>query len=83
MKILILLLPMLVFALSPFESPKPNYFDTSVYNTKKSRENIQASKNTRITCRYVCDKKVYKEQKISDALEFYKKTRNYSFIDNE
>jgi len=83
MKTLILLLPVLIFAFSPFESPKSNSFDTSVYNTKESKENVEASKNEQIRCRYVCDKKVYKEQKISDAIEFYKRTRNYNFIDNE
>ena len=83
MKTLILLFPILAFALSPFETPASNYFDTSAYNTKEKKENIKASKNKKITCRYVCDKKVYKEQRMSDAIKFYKKTRNYSFIDNE
>lgn len=77
-KILFLLLAMLAYAHSPFESPKPKSFDTSVYDTKIGEENIQASKNSKIRCRYVCDKKVYKEQKISDAIEFYKKSRNYA-----
>lgn len=79
MKILFLLIPLLLSALSPFESKSRDNFDTSVYDTKKSKENTQAAKNPNITCRYVCDKKVYKEQKISDALEFYKKSRNYNF----
>ena len=83
MKTMILLIPILTFAFSPFESPKSNSFDTSAYDTKEREENIEASGNARITCRFVCDKKVYKEKKISDAIEFYKKTRNYNFIDNE
>lgn len=82
-KILLLLLPILAFALSPFETPVANNFDTSIYNTKEKRENLQASKNKKITCRYVCDKKVYKEQRMSDAIEFYKKTRNYNFSNSE
>jgi hypothetical protein len=79
MKILFLLMPLLLSALSPFESKSKNYFDTSVYDTKKSKENTQAAKNLKITCRYVCDKKVYKEQKISDAVGFYKKSTDYNF----
>ncbi|QOY54701.1 hypothetical protein HUE87_00170 [Candidatus Sulfurimonas marisnigri] len=79
-KILILLAPLLLFGLSPFESPKPNSFDTSVYNTKRSMGGAGTSKNTQIRCRYVCDKRIYKEQKISDAVLFYKKNRDYTFI---
>ncbi|MCW8953761.1 MAG: hypothetical protein OQK48_02330 [Sulfurimonas sp.] len=77
MKAFILLLPVLALALSPFESKKSNYFDTSAYDTKVGKENVQAAKNVKIKCRQVCDKKVYKEQKISEAVEFYKRTRNY------
>ncbi|WP_246032205.1 hypothetical protein [Sulfurimonas crateris] len=51
----------------------------SAYETKKSELNVMAGNNSKIKCRYVCDKKVYKEQKISDALEFYKNSREYSF----
>ncbi|MDD3443346.1 hypothetical protein [Sulfurimonas denitrificans] len=50
----------------------------SVYETKKSEQNLQASKNIKVTCRLVCDKKVYQEQKISDAIEFYKKINSNS-----
>lgn len=104
MKLLfILLLPLLLFALSPFETPKfksndvsifntpkkgvpdTSFFnteksgkiDTTAYDTKNREENIEASKNSRITCRYTCDKKIYKEQKIMDAVEFYKKERKF------
>ena len=71
-KILFILLPILLFALSPFETPRVNNFDLSVFNTKKSKENKDAIKNKKIKCRVVCDKKIYKEQKIADAILFYK-----------
>jgi len=73
MKILILFAPILLLALSPFESPKPNVFNTSVYETKETKETNMASKNEKINCRYVCDKKIYKEQQISNAVSYYKK----------
>ena len=76
MKIAILLSPLLLFAISPFESPKPNVFNTSAYETKASVETIKASENKKIKCRYVCDKRVYKEKQISDAVSFYKKSKD-------
>lgn len=76
-KMIILLLPALLFSASPFETSVPKSFNTSVFETKETKENTQASKNSKITCKYVCDKRVYTEQKISDAVEFYKKTREY------
>jgi len=72
MKILIIFTPILLFALSPFESPEANFFDTSVYETKETQETKMASENNKVKCRYVCDKKVYKEQQISNAVSFYK-----------
>ncbi|HUH42928.1 MAG TPA: hypothetical protein VLZ29_07420 [Sulfurimonas sp.] len=75
MKHLLLLLPLLLFAKSPFETLDMRDMDLSAYETKKGEQNLQASKNVKVTCRLVCDKKVYKEQKISDAIEFYKKTK--------
>jgi len=79
MKIALILLPLSLFALSPFDSPKANTFDTSVYETKETLENKQAGNNKKITCRYVCDKKVYKEQQISSAVSFYKTHKEYKF----
>ncbi|MBE0513484.1 hypothetical protein [Sulfurimonas sp.] len=78
MKLLLLLFPLLLIAESPFES-KPSSFDMSAYETKKSELNVMAGNNSKIRCRYVCDKKIYKEQEISDALEFYKNSNEYSF----
>lgn len=55
------------------------YFDMSVFEKKKEMANEQASNNSKIRCRYVCDKKLYREQKISEAIEFYKNSREYGF----
>jgi hypothetical protein len=78
-KIILFFLPILLFAHSPFESPSNKSYELSVFETKKSIENEEASNNPKVKCRWVCDKKVYKEQKISDALEFYKNSKDYSF----
>ncbi|MDD2652005.1 MAG: hypothetical protein PHX44_02995 [Sulfurimonas sp.] len=77
MKSLLLFLPLLLWAQSPFETSKKN-MDMSAYETKKSEANLQASQNIKIKCRLVCDKKVYKEQTIADAIEFYKKSKEFS-----
>jgi len=79
----LIFLPVLLFGISPFETPESNSFELSVYETKKSVENEQASNNPKIKCRLVCDKKIYKEQKISDAVEFYKNSTNYFKASNE
>jgi len=54
-------------------------FSSSIHDTKVSVENEKAMKNEKIKCRWVCDKKVYKEQKISEAILFYKNSKNYKF----
>ncbi|MCD6173023.1 MAG: hypothetical protein J7J96_04425 [Sulfurimonas sp.] len=72
-KLLFLLFPMLLFAVSPFETKSSKSFDLSVFDTKRDTVNTQAINNKKIKCRYVCDKKLYKEQKIADAISFYKK----------
>jgi len=77
MKSVIIFTPILLFALSPFDSPKPNFFDTSAYDTKETKETEMASKNNKIKCRYVCDKKVYKEQQISNAVSYYKDLKKF------
>ena len=71
-KLLILFLPIFLMAISPFETPKEYYLDLSKFDTKRTKENIKAINNKTVSCRYVCDKKVYKEQKIADAIFFYK-----------
>ena len=54
-------------------------FSNSSFETKVSRENKAAMENKKIKCRWVCDKKLYKEQKISDAISFYKNSKDYKF----
>ncbi|WP_424565579.1 hypothetical protein [Sulfurimonas sp.] len=72
-----LLFPLLMFASSPFETKKAKKFNLSVFEKKQSIENKKASQNKKIKCRLVCDKKVYKEQRIADAIEFYKNSKDY------
>ncbi|RLA79500.1 MAG: hypothetical protein DRG78_12845 [Epsilonproteobacteria bacterium] len=52
---------------------------SSNFETKVSRENRAAMENKKIKCRWVCDKKLYKEQKIADAISFYKNSKDYKF----
>jgi hypothetical protein len=75
MKKMIVFLPFVLFGASPFETPEPNFFDTSAYETKGSKETKMASKNKKINCRFVCDKKLYKEQQIGAAVTFYKNVK--------
>ncbi|MBW6488385.1 hypothetical protein [Sulfurimonas sp.] len=78
-KLLFLLPPILLAAQTPFGAVTAKNVDTSAYEAKKSQEVEQASKNVKVTCRLVCDKKVYKEQRISEAIEFYKNSKDYGF----
>ncbi len=78
-KLFFLLLPLLLVARTPFDTLEAKNINMSAYETKKSEANLQASKNVKVTCRLVCDKRVYKEQKISDAIEFYKNSKEYGF----
>lgn len=78
-KLFSLLLPLLLVARTPFDTLEAKNINMSAYETKKSEANLQASKNVKVTCRLVCDKRVYKEQKISDAIEFYKNSKEYRF----
>jgi len=71
-KLLLIIIPITLLAVSPFDSPKDKHFNLSAFNTKTTDENTQAMKNKKVRCRYVCDKKIYKEQKIADAISFYK-----------
>ncbi|WP_041675087.1 hypothetical protein [Sulfurimonas autotrophica] len=51
----------------------------TIYAAKASKQNIEAMHNPKIKCRWVCDKKIYKEQKISEAVSFYKNSKYYKF----
>jgi hypothetical protein len=44
-----------------------------MFNTKLTKINKEAMANKKIKCRIVCDKKIYKEQKMAEAISFYKK----------
>ncbi|MDQ7045280.1 MAG: hypothetical protein Q9M32_05130 [Sulfurimonas sp.] len=71
-KLLCIIFPLSLLAISPFDTPKETRFNLSVFDTKARDANKKAMKNQKMKCRYVCDKKIYKEQKIADAISFYK-----------
>jgi len=78
-KTVFLIFPFLLHAGGPFDAPPPKSFNLSVFETKRTPLNEKASQNEKIVCRYVCDKKIYKEQEIGDAISFYKKSKEYKF----
>ena len=53
------------------------------FEKKISKENEAAMNNEKLKCRGVCDKKLYKEQKITEAISFYKNAKEYSFSKKE
>jgi len=69
-KVLFLLLPVALFC-------------EHIYKTKLTKANRDAMENEKIKCRTVCDKKIYKEQKIADAISFYKESKYYKFTKKE
>ncbi len=77
--IFLLLLPVIVFAVVPVGTPKETYLNVPDFEAKANSLNAQASKNEKIKCRVVCDKKIYKEQKIEEAILFYKNSKDYKF----
>jgi len=54
-------------------------FGERIYETKVSNTNRKVMQNKKIKCRWVCDKKIYKEQKIREAVLFYKNSKTYKF----
>ncbi len=78
-KVLFLVFYTFLFGASPFETKGESHFDLSVYETKATIENKKATNNSKIKCRWVCDKKIYTEQKIAEAVSFYKKSKDYNF----
>ncbi len=54
-------------------------FSQTEFEPKVTPENKKAMENKKIKCRWVCDKKVYKEQKIAEAISFYKNSKDYKF----
>lgn len=49
------------------------------FEKRASKENVEAMQNKKIKCRWVCDKKLYKEQQIAEAISFYKNSKDYHF----
>ncbi|MDD2449059.1 MAG: hypothetical protein PHS42_10010 [Sulfurimonas sp.] len=78
-KIFFLILPALLFSQTPFDTPKDKKFEFLPFETKQSKEAKEAANNPKVKCRLVCDKKIYKEQRISEAIEFYKNSKIYKF----
>ena len=78
-KMFFLILPAFLFSQSPFETPKNKQFEYFTFETKQSIEMQKATKNPKINCRWICDKKIYKEQIISEAIEFYENSKVYKF----
>jgi len=74
---LLLLLALVIFGA---ESEGEHCSDLSAFEKKVSLLNEESSKNPQITCRIVCDKKIYKEQKIAEAISFYKNSKEYGFV---
>jgi hypothetical protein len=68
-----LFLPFLLMASSPFETKVSTTYNLDMFNTKLTKINKEAMANKKIKCRIVCDKKIYKEQKMAEAISFYKK----------
>lgn len=78
-RIFLLLLPVILFGDCPLGIPEEVSQDLLAFDVKENSLNKQASKNEKIKCRMVCDKKIYKEQKIADAILFYKNSKDYKF----
>ncbi|QFR50354.1 hypothetical protein FJR48_11705 [Sulfurimonas lithotrophica] len=79
---LLLTFSLTLYAAGPFDSPSSKHYDMSAFHTQKNLENKKASENEKIICRKVCDKKIYKEQVISDAINFYKSSKMHHFDSN-
>lgn len=76
--VLILLFCIVVSGDSPFETLKPKSFDLSCFDTLNSVATQIVPESQQIRCRYVCDKRLYKEQKIAEAILFYKSSKDYN-----
>lgn len=61
----------------------PLLFAEMKFEKKATKENAEAMQNEKIKCRWVCDKKLYREQKIAEAISFYKNSKDYNFSKKE
>ena len=66
-------------AKSPFETPASSNYDLSVFNSDLGKKVENASKEGKVRCRIVCDKKIHKTQLIAKAINFYKRSSAYHF----
>lgn len=57
-------------------------FGERIYDTTFTPENKEAMDNPKIKCRMVCDKKLYRQQEIGEAISFYKNSKRYRFTQN-
>jgi hypothetical protein len=44
-----------------------------------TKADTNTTQSTEIKCRCVCDKKISKEEKLGEAIEFYKNSKIYKF----
>lgn len=79
--IFLLILPMVAFANQTMRMPKEVNLDVPIFETKVNIFDTETitTKNEKIKCRTVCDKKISKEQKIEEAILFYKNSKDYTF----
>jgi len=49
------------------------------FEKELTKENRVAMENEKVKCRWVCDKKLYKEQKIAEAISYYKNSKEHNF----
>jgi len=54
-----------------------------IYDAHFSKANHAAMENKKIKCHWVCDKRLYTEQKIAEAVSFYKHSKYYKFDKKE
>lgn len=60
----------------PFDSKEPVSYDLSIFNSNHKIEDERAFKNSQIRCRKVCDKKMTVEQRMLEAITFYRDSRS-------
>jgi hypothetical protein len=65
-KILFLLLPTLLFC-------------EKIHKTDQSESDSIVHENRKIKCRWICDKRLYREKQIAEAISFYKNSKYYKF----
>jgi len=65
-KILFLLLPSLLLS-------------EHIHSKEKTNGSQDVKKSSKIKCRWVCDKKSYREKEIVKAISFYKHSKYYKF----